>query len=92
MAEPSPERIELIYEGPADGVSLLAHLLGQAGLTASYEAPIQRRGVGADVHTIVIAVVAGTVTKELLPASKAVVARFREHFPHAKVRGRHEAL
>jgi len=38
------------------------------------------------------AVMAGTVTTGLPAASKAAVARFREHFPHAKVRGRHEAL
>ena len=91
MAEPSPERIELIYEGPARGVSLLAHQLEQEGLTVSYERPMERRGVGADMHTIVIAVAAGTLTTGLAAASKAVVAQFRERFPQAEVRGKHEA-
>jgi len=85
------EQSELVYEGPGTLVGVLVQMLEQEGLTASYEAPMEQRGVGADLHTVILTITGAATTAALNAGTKAAIARFRERFPRAQVRGRHEA-
>lgn len=85
------EQNQLVYEGPGALVSALVQMLEQEGLTASYEAPMEQRGVGADLHTVILTITGASTGAALNAGTKAAIARFRERFPGAQVRGRHEA-
>lgn len=48
------ERRTVMYEGPAPFVSLLAQMLREEGVDVSYEPPIEKRGAGEVVETVVV--------------------------------------
>jgi DNA-binding FadR family transcriptional regulator len=65
----------LTYRGNPAFASMLVQMLEEAGATVEWKPPVERRGIGASAHDVIVGIVAaGTYD-----AIKAAIDRFRKH-------------
>lgn len=73
--------MKIVHHGSARTGAALVEALEQEGLTVKWEPPVTFRGIGTDVHEIVVQVVAAGAAMGMTAAVRTAVARFKQRFP-----------
>jgi hypothetical protein len=76
---PGQERYEVTYRGSPAFASALAQMLEDQGVSVQWERPEESRGLGADVHDVVISILS-TGSYAMI---QAAIAQFKRRFPRA---------
>jgi len=69
----------ITYRGPVGFVSALARELRDRDVNVDYEPPPEERGVGGDVHEIVLGIVAAGIYDSIKSGVVAFLGRFGPH-------------